>query len=101
MARVLEFHKEESGYIHSGFVQKSFPSQLVKLWTHEVSLGSDFLCLFACKLNLKTWFHEGEISWDLEVKLEHSTVHIEPGPEEKSSAVFFPQVKALEPSIPV
>lgn len=85
----------------SGLVEESAPGCLVKLWSQEVGLGSEFLSFLTGELDLKTWLQEMEVAWDPVVELEASSVEIEPGPEQQRSGVLFPQVKAAHPGIPV
>lgn len=81
MTPVLDALVKVMRNVHSCLMQQSVPSNLVKLWSQEVGLGSNSLGLLACELHLKTWLQESKVEWDPIVESECSSIGIEPSPE--------------------
>ena len=99
---VVSLHPESgeqiAGYVHSLLMEEPSPSLIIKFWTHEVDLGTNFLSLFESKFNFETWLHEGKIRRNLEVQLEHHAVGIKLEPE-KWSPSWMPHVERFKLSV--
>jgi len=90
VAVVLDSLVQVVGDVHARLVEESAPGHLVELSAQEVSLGALSLGFFTCELDFESGLHESEITGNFEVELEHASVEVEAGPEEKRAGVLFP-----------